>query len=139
MPTKKSVPIVQKVRWQAAREGKETGMIVESEKEVDFIPWEKLKPELEAELIVQLGRVLGDKVCTVETSDWNGRKDWIINIVDENKEILGSIWLGGDPLAGWKWDGKVRAGRADTDNEATVWQIFERYSDGSYRRVEAFA
>ena len=129
-------PVPQKVRWESGTTGKETGMFAESEHGVDFIPWGKLKPELEKELVIQVGRVLGDRVCTVATDDFNGRKNWLIHIRDGEKNI-GSVWLGGDPYSNWKWDGLVRIGKASNDNESKVWQIFERYSDGSYRRTEA--
>lgn len=131
------MPVSQKVIWQASGEDKTTGMIVESEEGVEFISWEDLKPELLNNLLTQLGRVLGNRPYTIEMNEFHGRKNWVINILDEKKNDVGSVWLGGDPYRGWKWDGNVRVGKAKDEDSVVVWQIFERYSDGSYRRLEA--
>lgn len=134
---KPKMPVSQRVRWQAGKDDIETGMIAESDKGVDFVYWQELKGELENELLVQLGRVLGDQRCRVETAEFHGRRDWLINIVSKDGQTIGSVWLGGDPYSNWKWDGLVRVGNAPDEHTAKVWQIFERYSDGSYRRIEA--
>ena len=132
------VPVPQRVRWNSGynREGG-PGLEVESEQGVDFIPWEELKLEIENELFYHLGRVLGDAKYTAELSDFHGRKNHLMGIVKESGEKVGSIWLGTDPYSGWKWDGLVRVGKAINEHEHKVWQIFERYSDRTYRRIEA--
>lgn len=137
---KNRMPIPQKVRWNSGYKTGEPGVEVESELGVDFIPWKEVKKEIEEELFYHLGRVLGDAKYTAETGDFHGRKNHLLEIVDSNGQKVGSVWFGTDPYSGWKWDGKVRVGkRVEATDEHThkVWQIFERYSDGSYRRVEA--
>ncbi len=130
-------PIAQKVRWKSEDEEGNPGLVVESDEGVDFISWSELSLELERELLIQLGRVLGEKKYKVETGEFKGRKNWLVALVDEGGNKVGSVWLGGDPYNNWRWDGLVRVGKALDDQTARVWQIFERYSDGSYRRVEA--
>src|SRR5207249_265310 len=52
---------------------------------------------------------------------------------------FGHVWIGGDPDNGMTWDGLIRAGEGEVqDGTAKVWQLFERWSDGSYRRVKMF-
>jgi hypothetical protein len=130
-------PVPQKIRWDSGHKSGVHGMIVESHESVGFIPWEDLKPELEKDLLVHLGRVLGSRSYTIDTAPFHGRENWLIRILDESGSAVGSVWLGNDPYQGWKWDGLVRVGNAPTEHTAKVWQVFERYSDGSYRRVAA--
>lgn len=41
-------------------------------------------------------------------------------------------------MKGWKPDGLVRLGFTHDDLNWDVWQVFQRYSDGSYRIVKSF-
>lgn len=132
-------PAPEHVRWESGEKMGGPGIYVESDQYgKGFVSWEILKPELEKELLIQLGRVLGDRVCTLQTAGFHGRKNWLVHIMGENGEELGSLWLGGDPDNNWRWDGLVRAGNASNNHQAVVWQVFQRYSDGSYRRIAAY-
>jgi len=103
-----------------------------------FVPWSVLRPEIEQRLLPKV-RVL-PVGCTVELGEFRGRKHWIVRILDPNHVEIGNIWFGTDPNNKWAWDGKVRLGpfRAKDAIPYKVWQVFERYTDGTYRRVEAF-
>jgi hypothetical protein len=48
---------------------------------------------------------------------------------------LAHVWLGSNGDKSWKWDGMVRIGEPDKPEGERVWQTFQRYSDGSYRRI----
>jgi hypothetical protein len=99
-----------------------------------FIPWTELKEELEQKLLNQLGQRIPPG-CTVTIQDYFGRKDWVMRIQDPSGNEVGSMWLGNDPMNEWRFDGMVRAGKTLSDREWEVWQTFQRFSDGSYRRV----
>jgi hypothetical protein len=101
-----------------------------------FIAWPVLKVELQDRLLNQLGRSL-PMGCTVALNDFHGRSNWLVQILGPNENVLADVWLGPDPEAGWHFDGRVRVGRALDDHHAEVWHIFERFSDGSYRRIDA--
>lgn len=130
------VAVPEKVRWLSGIEDGRVGIAVESAEGTSFVPWDKLKVELELNLLSQMGRVLGSRSYTLETAEFHGRKDWLVHIVDDAKKSVGSVWLGGDPDKGWQWDGLVRVGHAPNEHTAKVWQVFTRYSDGSYRRAK---
>jgi len=99
-----------------------------------FLPWNRLKIELEERVLIQLGRHVPPD-CTLVVRDHFGRKDWTVRILNSGGEEVGHIWIGGNPDEGWDFDGLIRAGVPETDTFARVWQTFRRYSDGSYLRV----
>ncbi len=119
----------QKVRW-AVNDGKPAGITTEAG---EYIAWKDLKPEVEQKLINQVKTIpVGS---TVETAEKFGKKDWIVAIMSEGNDI-GHVWFGGNPDKGWAWDGLVRLGEPEKNGKGSVvWQTFQRYSDGSYRRV----
>ena len=122
----------QQVRW-GPNDGLPPGISIIGNKP-DFIPWTRLKPEVESRLLVQLGRYIPAK-CSVEVRDYFERKNWTVRMYDSSKRELGHMWFGGNPDKGWIFDGLVRAGDAVSDKIATVWDTFQRHSDGTYRRV----
>jgi hypothetical protein len=100
----------------------------------EFVPWNVLKTELEERLLNQVGKYVPmDSKLAIQ--DYFGRKDWIMRIVDSAGKEIGSVWLGGNPHNEWKFDGLIRVGKTISDSEWEVWQTFQRFSDGSYRRV----
>ena len=102
-----------------------------------FVPWIDLKIEVEDMLLPQVRRVpIGS---TVQLRDLGDRKNWIVRIINPKGLHIGEIWFGPDADSKWKWDGLVRVGgfRVEGPDHRLVWQVFQRYSDGSYRRVEA--
>lgn len=124
--------VPQIVRWGPS-DGLPAGIWINS-KNGQFIPWKELVLELKSGLLNQLGRHISLD-CDLTVRDLFGRKDWIVRIVNKEGEDVGSLWFGGDRMKDWAFDGKVRAGEAHSTDVAEVWQTFERYSDGTYRRV----
>jgi hypothetical protein len=123
----------QRVRW-GVNDDRPAGITTDTG---DFIEWKALKPEIEKRLLNQV-RVI-PVGSTVETGELNGRKDWIVKILNPQGEEIGHVWFGGDPDNKWAWDGLVRLGYPEKQSDkATIWQVFERFSDGSYRRLENF-
>lgn len=95
-----------------------------------FIAWDNLKEELEEKLLPQLfANPAGYSFILL---DHHGKKDWLARVVDENNNEVSSVWLGPNPENGWAFDGLVRLGAGDP---AEVWQTYQRYSDGTYRRL----
>jgi hypothetical protein len=125
----------QKTRWGPAN-GREAGIFFMDNQDDLFIAWKDLRPEIEHNLLCQLGRHIPGG-CTVRLDTFHERKDWLIRIVNREHKDVGYIWFGSDPEKNWQFDGLVRAGNALNDFEAEVWQVFQRYSDGSYCRIEA--
>jgi transcriptional regulator with XRE-family HTH domain len=124
-------PEPQETRWRPNWGGGGPGIYIANSATVDFIPWSKaLKAELETELLSQLGRHIPPD-CHLELGDYKGRRNWLILIIGPDEKRMGYIWLGSDPDNEWKYDGLVRAG----DDEYVVWQVFQRYSDGTYHRI----
>ena len=124
------------VRWGPV-DGKPPGIALEGDRQQTFLPWRRLKPEVEKMLLPQVRRVPIDS--SVAVHDLGKRKAWIVNVLGPDSREVGSLWFGTDPDANWRWDGLVRLGDSQRRfaAESVVWQIFQRYSDGSYRRVHA--
>lgn len=72
---------------------------------------------------------------TFALSDYNGKRDWLMFVVNDHGRQICDVWLGKDPENGWMWDGMVRVG--DADHEPFVWQAYQRYSDETYRRLSS--
>jgi hypothetical protein len=109
------------------------------------IPWTSVGNEIEKRLLPQINQV--PRGSHVELRDFRGKANWIIAVVSPAKETVANVWFGPDPLNGWRWDGLVRVGypppkvrvghpppKDSKEKAAVVWQTFQRYSDGSYRR-----
>lgn len=122
------------VRW-GPKDGLEAGITINSVKE-NFIPWEKLKKEIETKLLIQVRVVpAGSKV---ELGELFGRKDWIVKIISPEGEEIGHVWFGVDPDSEWKEDGLIRLGKPNANDKKTVvWQIFQRHSDDTYHRIKS--
>jgi len=118
-------------------DGKPPGILLEGDRRQAFLSWRRLKGEIEKMPLPQVRRVpVGS---TVGVHDLAERKAWIVNVLGPHFREVGSLWFGTDPDANWRWDGLVRLGHSQRHFGAdrVVWQIFQRYSDGSYRRVRA--
>ncbi len=124
----------QQVRWGPV-DGLEPGITIDA---IDrhFIPWDRLRLEIETRLLNQLGRSL-PAGCSVALQEFHGRPNWLVRVIDSNGATLADLWFGPDPDHGWRFDGRVRVGLALDEHHAEVWQVFERFTDGSYRRVDA--
>lgn len=126
----------QQVRWGPV-DGLQPGITLDGMNR-EFIAWEQLRIEIQTRLLNQLGRSL-PVGCSVTLGDFHGRQNWLVQVINPDGRVLAHVWLGPDPDSGWRFDGRVRIGLALDDHHAEVWQIFERFSDGSYRRLEARA
>jgi hypothetical protein len=127
-------PISQKIFW-GVNQGLGAGAFIESI-HGEFIPWEQLSVELNERVINQAPRII--PVGSTATLDsFYGKEDWLVNIRNLEGDIVGSVWVGGNPEDGWKQDGLVRTGKAINDTEHVVYQTFQRFSDGSYRLVQS--
>jgi len=124
----------QQVRWVPV-DGRDAGISLDS-LEGQFIPWDQLRLEVQTRLLNQLGRSL-PAGCSVVLQDFHGRPNWLVRVVDPKGGVVADVWFGPDPDSRWRFDGRVRVGLALDDHHAEVWQVFERFSDGSYRRLEA--
>jgi 3D (Asp-Asp-Asp) domain-containing protein len=127
-------PIRQKVFW-STNQGFKAGVFINSF-EGPFIEWKKIKEELETKVITQCPRIIpvGSRV---EVGDFYGKKNWVIWIYDKHDKEIGSVWIGGNPLKQWYLDGLIRVGKTFSDTDWKVYQVMQRYSDGSYRIVQS--
>ena len=119
----------QQVRWGPV-DGKEAGIsIVNGE----FISWDKLSKEIETKILPQVEALNEYQSYYVTVEDFKGKKNWRV-IINSNKEQIGGIWFGPDPeISGHPWDGLIRVGKSF--NPPIIWNTFQRYSDGTYRRL----
>jgi transcriptional regulator with XRE-family HTH domain len=120
----------QQTEW-GPNKGEPPGIICyQDNARIDFIPWATLKNEVEKRLLNQLGPHIPTN-CKVILDDYRGRANWLVRIIDAHEQRLGYVWFGTDADNDWRWDGLVRTG----DDTYVVWQVFHRYSDGSYARI----
>jgi serine/threonine protein kinase len=131
----------QKVAWGVPH-GRGVGIIINDR---SFIPWERLKPEIDRRLLPQVqtaqGRNLPDGTRADVASPPGKPPGWFVELRSPAPEnvMLGHIWFGKDPDRGWIEDGNVRVGDAAGSpslGPSLVWQTYTRYSDGTYRRIE---
>jgi hypothetical protein len=119
----------QLTRWGPA-DGRPPGIYAEGP-DGQFIPWSALRDEIYQKLLTQLRRDVPVD-CTIALGEYKGQRNWIIRILDSKAREIGNIWFGPDPHRGWEYDGFVRVG--SPRRPVNVWQTFQRYSDGTYRR-----
>lgn len=124
----------QLVHW-GVNHGKPAGLLI-NDTNGEFVPWPKVKVEVEKSLLRQAIRVVPAQ-STIEKRAFRGASDFIVQIVGPLSDDVGSIWFGNNPERDWFWDGFVRIGKTLTDDKHIVWQTFQRYSDGSYRMLSA--
>jgi hypothetical protein len=98
--------------------------------EVDFVEWPKLSREIEQNLMPQL--FANPKGFKFALHDHNGKRDWLVQVRDVRGEWYCDVWFGNAPEHGWRFDGLIRVG--DPNDSTPVWQTYQRYSDGTYRR-----
>ena len=121
--------IPQKVRWGPV-DGLPAGIKVLGSENI-FIPWQLLHTEITKKLLPQFEYIPTE--CSVELDDYKNKEDWIVKILNKEKNEVAHIWFGPDPNGLWKYDGLVRVGV--TGSPPMVWQTFQRYSDNSYRGI----
>lgn len=120
----------QLVRW-APNRGGEVGVDILTDPP-EFIPWNLIREEVIQALLPQVRNI--DLGFTVSLLQFRGRSNWIMAVFDANKREVANIWFGTDPTNQWAHDGLVRIGPVE-ESIARVWQTFQRYSDGTYRRI----
>lgn len=127
-------PVKQKVFW-SVNQNFRAGAFINSFKG-EFLEWAQIKEELETKVITQCPRIIpvGSRV---EMADFYGKKNWVIWIYDKKDNKIGSVWIGGNPLKKWYLDGFIRIGKTFSDTQWEVYQVLQRYSDGSYRIVQS--
>jgi hypothetical protein len=130
-----STPIKQKTFWSVNQDYK-PGVFINGFNG-QFIEWPQIKKEIEAKIISQCPRII-PVGSGVVLEDFYGKKNWVIWIVDKELNKIGSVWIGGNPYNKCHLDGLIRIGKTFTDTSWEVWQILQRYSDGSYRIVQSF-
>lgn len=123
------------IHW-AVDDGKAPGTVVD-EPSVEFVPWSVLQREIHTKLLPQAARAipLGSRA---EPAPFHGRGNFRIFLMNPKAEVIGRVWFGKDPYRNWGYDGLVRLGNAPTDYEAIVWQVYQRYSEGTYRLLRAY-
>ncbi|MGH8626550.1 MAG: toll/interleukin-1 receptor domain-containing protein [Gammaproteobacteria bacterium] len=124
----------QRTRW-GPNDALPAGILINEGRE-PFVPWDHLHLEISDRLFNQLGQRIPTG-CKAVLRDFYGRKDWTVVIMSEDGQELGYVWFGSNPSNGWVYDGLVRVGSAIEGGATEVWQTFERFSDGSYRRVRS--
>jgi transcriptional regulator with XRE-family HTH domain len=121
----------QRVRWSPV-DGGPPGISIISDPG-HFVSWPHLKKEIEECLLPQIRNVpVGS---TVSLRPFRGRPNWVVRITDPSTNEVGDVWFGPDPKNKWGYDGLVRVGGTDSRGRLVVWQVFQRYSDGIYRRI----
>ncbi len=115
------------VRW-GPLDGRKAGICIDGCKK--FIPWAEFREEINQRFLPQVGKVQANSKAVLE--NYAGRRDWVVRVVSAtNKEIV-HIWFGGDPENNWSHDGLIRIG---TPNPLKIFGTYQRYSDGSYRKL----
>jgi hypothetical protein len=101
--------------------------------EEDFSSWEKLDSEITRILLPWiLDYTAGHRFVT---RDYYGKSDWLVWLVDQAGNWVCDMWFGGDPDKNWDFDGLIRFG--DANSEPRGWITFQRYSDGTYRKLQS--
>jgi hypothetical protein len=94
----------------------------------EFIPWSELREEFRQKVLPQVANIPAGS--TLLLKDSQGKQNWIIQVFDPSENEVANVWIGNDPEANWKYDGRVRVGSPYAP--LVVWATFQRYSDGSY-------
>ena len=128
-PNRRRRPEPQETLW-GPNNGKPAGIGITNNAAGEFVPWDELRLEIETRLFNQLGDHIPPK-CKAGLGDFKGRRHWLIRIIDPYGKQVGEVWFGTDPDTNWAYDGLVRVG----NDTYVVWQVFQRYSDRSYRRI----
>lgn len=123
-------PEPQLTRWGPV-DGLAAGITVNGREHL--IPWKELEEEIRIRVLPQV-KELDERWASIHTIEHRGKKDWIIQVLDKEGKDIAHVWFGPNPNKDWAYDGLVRVGEPEAP--AKVWQVYQRFSDGSYRRRE---
>lgn len=113
--------------------GKKPGIIIFPGNK--YIPWEKLKIEIEEQIIRATDSV--PKFYSVRYApDKINKSDMLVQILDTLGNDIGHIWFGKDPLNDFKWDGLIRIGTPKEPRR--VWATFQNISDSMIVNMKEF-
>lgn len=130
----KQIPYKQKVLW-GPDYAKPAGIFIDN-LEGEFITWENLKIEIENQILKGCPRIIPIG-CKIQKMPFFGKENHIVRIIDNFGNIVGDVWFGGDPENSFKKDGLIRIGKSISGTEWIIYQIYSRYSDGSYRLIKS--
>lgn len=132
-PISAQIVLPQRVRWGPS-DGRQAGIRVWDSVDIEqqFVPWSNLREELMRNLLPQL--FANPEGVSFETRDYHGKKEWLVQLFQQCESYC-DVWFGDDPGEGWKYDGMIHIG--DAENVPHVWQSYQRYSDGTYRRLQS--
>lgn len=124
--------VPQKVRWGPS-DARPAGILTwtEAGDPEHFVSWITLQKELDRQLLPQL--FADPEGFRFETRDQHDKAHWLVQVIDDRGEWFCDVWFGNDPDDGWGFDGLVRLG--DPVEAPHAWQTYQRYSDGTYRRL----
>jgi hypothetical protein len=120
----------QAVRWSPIDQ-RGAGMCLDASC-AEFLLWGSVKDELERQVLPALSEIPAGSAAKL--IDDQGRRDWIIAVVTAEGGMVAHVWLGADPTRNWVNDGRVRIGTPMAP--VGIFGTFQRYSDGTYRRVD---
>ncbi len=118
-------PKSQQIQWLPDRK-----RICVDDKCKEFFLWEKFKKEVEEKIFTKVPQVLSGS--TLALKDSYDKQNWFMEVIGSSGNKIGDVWIGNDPTKDWKFDGLVRVGVSE--NPVVVWDTFQRYSDGSYKK-----
>jgi hypothetical protein len=129
------LPLPEKVEW-GPNNGLEPGISIEPPRLIPwwpkFVPWSKLKPELTEKVVQRLARVPQRSDLRLKAGV-TGKENLLIEIMADGC-INCRVWIGGDPRRDHAFDGLIRIGRV-CGSVSEIWSTFQRYTDGSYRKI----
>ena len=127
----------ERVSWVPDHDGS-AGIVIRSARN-QFIPLAQLKIEVETRVLPQVYSLpVGSTIIVKDhLTDGGVKKNWLVRIVNPRGRIIAGMWFGGDPEKEWAFDGLIRVGphRIQDAKPHRVWEIYQRFSDGSYRKI----
>jgi len=128
-------PVQQFVLW-GPDYSKPPGIFINSI-EGQYISWDNLKNEIEKQVIQGCPRLIPID-SKIQVLSFYKKVNHIVRVFNNSADIVGDIWLGRDPENDFVHDGLIRIGKTLSDTEWIVYQIYQRYSDGTYRLVKTY-
>lgn len=125
-------PVPQTILW-GPDYGKQEGVFINSING-KFIKWDFIAKEIEEQVLKGCPRII-PVGSSLKTLKFYNKENHIVRIFNSSGVVVGDLWLGGNPEKKWEHDGYIRIGKAISDTEWEVYQVYQRFSDSSYRLV----